>query len=153
MSAVDELADMWVDLAADQRRHGSHLAAEGNRATIRSAIGRHAVSGRIRIAREDDRLLGFVMYTVESGTLERVATRGLIENLYVIPDRRREGIATRLLERAERDLREIGVETISLDVLADNDAARAFYTEHGYESHRLTVEKAIESDTHSRGDD
>ncbi|WP_248299395.1 GNAT family N-acetyltransferase [Halorhabdus amylolytica] len=150
---VDDLADMWVELAADQRRHGSHLVADGNRASIRSAIGRHVVSSRVRVAREEGRLVGFVMFTVESDSLERTVSRGLIENLYVVPDRRREGIGTKLLERAENALEDSGVETIALDVLAGNDSARAFYAETGYEPHRLTVEKPIESDTHSKGDD
>ena len=153
MSAVDSLTDMWVDLAVDQRRHGSSLSAEDNRSTIRSSIGRHIVTGRMRVAREDDRLLGFVMFAVESGTLERSVDRGLIENLYVIPERRQEGIGTALLEHAEEALDAAGVETVVLDVLTANEPARAFYDNRGYAPHRLTVTKPIESDTHSKGDD
>jgi len=152
-SAVDALTDLWVDLAADQHRHGSHLATEDNRETLRSSIGRHVMSSRVRVAREDDRLLGFVMFTVESGSLARTVSRGLIENLYVVPDRRREGIGTALLSHAEDALRDANVERIALDVLAENDDAREFYAHHGYDPHRLTVEKPIESDTHSKGDD
>jgi len=151
MSAVDALADLWVELADGQLAYGSHLATAPNRAQVRESISRHVVTGRIRVARADDRIVGFVMFTIESATLERTVTRGLVENLYVVPDRREEGIGTRLLEIAEAELREEGANVVMLDVLADNEAARAFYRAQGYEPHRVTVEKSIESDTHSKG--
>lgn len=150
MSDVDILADLWVDLADGQREFGTHLAADANRAGVRESISRHVVTGRIRVARADG-ILGFVMFTMESDTLERTITRGLVENLYVVPDRRGEGIGTRLLEVAEAALREEGASVVSLDVLADNEAAREFYRAQGYDPHRLTVEKSIESDTSSKG--
>ncbi|WP_181686512.1 GNAT family N-acetyltransferase [Halorhabdus salina] len=153
MDAADELADMWVSLAADQRAYGSHLEAETNRGQIRSAINRHTISGRLRVVRESDRLLGFVMFTVDSSSLRRTVSRGLIENLYVVPDRRREGIGTTLLDAAETALGDEGVDVIALDVLAPNDGARAFYRDRGYNPHRMSVEKSIESDTHSKGDE
>ncbi|QGN08173.1 GNAT family N-acetyltransferase [Halorhabdus sp. CBA1104] len=153
MDAADELADMWVSLAADQRAYGSHLEAEANRGQIRSAISRHIVSDRLRVARESDRLLGFVMFTVESGSLSRSVSRGLVENLYVVPDRRREGIGTVLLDAAETALRDAEVDVITLDVLAANDDARSFYRDRGYDPHRMSVEKSIENDSHSKGDE
>lgn len=151
MGAVDALADLWVDLAEGQLTYGSHLATDSNRARIRESISRHVVTGRIRVARAEDRLVGFVMFRIESGRLERTVRRGLVENLYVVPDYREEKIGTRLLEVAEAELRAEGATVVSLDVLAENEAARAFYRNLGYAPHRVTVEKSIESDTHSKG--
>ncbi|CCQ32809.1 Sporulation regulator protein [Halorhabdus tiamatea SARL4B] len=151
MSDVDILADLWVDLADGQRAFGTHLAASANRSPVRESISRHVVTGRIRVARADDRIVGFVMFTLESDTLDRTVPRGIVENLYVVPDRREEGIGTELLEIAEAELRDEGATVVALDVLADNEAARAFYRSHGYDPHRLTVEKSIESDTSSKG--
>jgi ribosomal protein S18 acetylase RimI-like enzyme len=108
------------------------------------------VTGRIRVARAE-KILGFVMFTLESDRLERTLTRGLVENLYVVPDRRGEGIGTRLLSVAEAELRDEGATVVALEVLADNEAAREFYRSNGYDPHRLTVEKSIESDTSSKG--
>lgn len=153
MACVDTLADMWVSLAADQRNHGSHLRGETNRGSIRAAIDRHVVSDNLRVAREDERVLGFVMFAIESNTLDRSLSRGLIENLYVVEDRRREGMGTTLLQTAEESLRREGVDAIALEVLAPNEGARAFYRDHGYTPHRLTLEKSIESDTHSKDDE
>ncbi|MFW5949866.1 MAG: GNAT family N-acetyltransferase [archaeon] len=150
---IEELTEMWVTLADDQQVYGSHLRAESNREAIQESIGRHVVGDRLRVAREDGRLLGFVMFTVESKAYERTVTRGLIENIYVVADRRREGIGTRLLRAAESALADEGVDVIALDVMADNEGARGFYRHHGYAPHRVTVEQSIENDTSSRDDE
>ena len=150
MGGVDALADLWVELAEGQRAFGSHLATATNRARVRESISRRVVTGRIRVARAEDRIVGFVMFTVESEGLDRTVSRGIVENLYVVPDRREEGIGTELLEAAERALEKTDATVVALDVLAENEAARAFYRSRGYDPHRVTVEKSIESDTHSR---
>jgi len=36
---------------------------------------------------------------------------------------------------------------VALETMADNEAARRFYRRHGYEPHRIELER--ESDTHS----
>jgi len=156
---ADELADRWVSFAARQREHGSHILAEGNRTRIRESITRHIVGDRLLVARER-RMLGFVMFCLESGTYEQSITRGIVENLYVVPDRRSEGIGSVLLEAAERRLRERGVDAVALEVMTSNERARSFYREHGYTPHRLECEKSLdgepgqgaENDNHSKDD-
>ncbi|MFB6308152.1 MAG: GNAT family N-acetyltransferase [Haloarculaceae archaeon] len=144
---AEQIADQWVALAEGQRGYGSHLLAEPNRDAIRVSIVRHVVSDELLVAREDNELLGFVMFTVESGKYEQDVTRGLIENLYVVPRRRNEGIGSELLEAAETELAEAGAETIALEVVADNEEARRFYRRHGYDPHRVELERSLESDT------
>lgn len=48
---ADAVVEMWVSLAAGQRSHGSHLAAEENRKQIRDAVARHIVLDGLRVAR------------------------------------------------------------------------------------------------------
>lgn len=48
---VDALVEAWVALAAEQRAHGSHLLAEGNRAAVREDLSRRAVLGEALVAR------------------------------------------------------------------------------------------------------
>jgi len=148
----EEVASLWVNLAAGQRGFGSHLLAEANRGQIREAIVRHIVSNTLVVAR-DDGIVGFAMFTVESGGYTQDRTRGIVENLYVEPAYRDGGVGTRLLAAAETRLKERGVDTIALEVMADNEDARRFYREHGYEPHRVELEKSVESDTHSKGDE
>ncbi|MEF8842979.1 MAG: GNAT family N-acetyltransferase [Haloarculaceae archaeon] len=172
--AADAVADMWVDLAADQRRHGSHLLAEPNRERAREAALRGIVTDSLLVATDGDDPIGFVTFDVESGVYEQDVTRGFVENVYVVPDRRGRGVGAALLAAAEERLRDRGCDAFFLEVLAANDDARRFYREAGYEPHRVQFERsaddskgagdagepvdgggeepATESDTHTRDD-
>ncbi|GAB3418184.1 N-acetyltransferase [Haloparvum alkalitolerans] len=156
---VDAVADLWVDLAADQRAHGSHLLAAANREAVRETVARRAVVDVLLVARASDAddvdgsegrvasesgegpIRGFVSAAVESGTYEQDVTRGVIDNLYVEPDARDRGVGGDLLAAAEAALLDAGVDAVALEVMADNAAARRFYERHGYEPHRVEVEK------------
>ena len=144
---VDALADMWVELAADQRGHGSHLLAAANRSRIRETFTRHVITDTVRVAVADSTLVGFVTFDVETETYAQDVTRGLIHNIYVRPSHRGRGIGDELLTVAETELVETGVDVVALQVLADNEAARRLYRRRGYTPHRLELEKSIETDT------
>ena len=163
--AVDAVTDLWVDLVADQRQHGSHLLAEPNRARIREVALRSIVTDSLLVASRAGDPVGFVTFSVESGVYEQDVTRGLVENVYVVPERRGEGVGSALLAAAEDRLRERGCEAFFLEALAANEAARRFYREAGYDLHRLQFERSAddaespcgsvvdtESDTHTRDD-
>lgn len=152
MAAVDTLVDNWVELAADQRQYGSRLLSTENRQTVVDAITRHIVSDGLLVAREDDDILGFVMFHVEDGQYEQDQTAGVIVNLYVKPTVRNQGIGGELLSAAEAELVAMGADTVTLEVLAANDDARRFYRRHGYRPHRVELAKSMENDTHSKGD-
>jgi ribosomal protein S18 acetylase RimI-like enzyme len=146
-TAAGEVTDLWVDLAEDQRDYGSHLLAAENRTRIREAVVRHIVTDSLLVARDDGELVGFVMFSVESGSFDQDVRRGLIENLFVAESDRRETVGEQLLSAAETVLADRDVEVVALDVLYGNEPARAFYDELGYEPHRLELEKVVESDT------
>jgi ribosomal protein S18 acetylase RimI-like enzyme len=146
-TAAGEVTDLWVDLAEDQRDYGSHLLAAENRTRIREAVVRHIVTDSLLVARDDGDLVGFVMFSVESGSFDQDVRRGLIENLFVAESDRRQTVGEQLLLAAETVLADRDVEVVALDVLYGNEPARAFYDELGYEPHRLELEKVVESDT------
>ena len=148
---VDALVDCWVELARGQRAYDSHLAAEGNRTPVREALAQHVVTDGVRVAR-DDGVVGFVMFSIESGTYEQTVTRGVVHNLFVVPEARRQGVGSALLAAAEEALAASGADVVSLEAMAANDAARRFYERHGYRTHRVELEKPTRSDTHSKED-
>ena len=55
------------------------------------------------------------------------------DGLYVLPPFRRRGIADALVDRLERWGRDRGAEYASLQVHVDNDPAREFWTDAGYD--------------------
>ena len=146
------LADLWIDLAADQRRHGSHLLAEPNRVAIRETMLRHVATDTARVARRDGAVVGFVTFGVESERYRQDVSRGIVHNLYVRPGDRGERIGQGLLVEAEAALRAEGVDAVSLQAMATNGGARRFYRRYGYEPHRVELEKPINSDTQNSND-
>lgn len=143
---ADRLADLWVALAADQRRHGSHLEAEANREAIHETMLRHVVTDTVRLAERDGAVVGFVTFGAESGRYGQGVVRGTVHNVYVRPADRSEGIGSALLAAAERELASQGVEVVALEAMARNDAARSFYERHSYAPHRIELEKPINDD-------
>ncbi|RNJ26278.1 GNAT family N-acetyltransferase [Halosegnis longus] len=140
-SALDALVELWLDLARDQRAHGSHLCVTANENQIRESLSQRLVVGGVRIARVDDEPVGFATFYPEQGVFEQEYDRGIIENLYVTAPHRGNGIGTALLEAAVDALREGGADRIALDVLAANERARSFYRDHGFEPHRVEMER------------
>ncbi len=142
---IDELVECWLQLASEQRDHGSVVGVESNRETIRDVLGAHRVSNGLLVARASDEIVGFATFAVETGSFELSVSRGLLSNLWVVPDRRDEGIGRRLLEAVEAELADRGVEVCQLEVLAANDAARRFYRRAGYEPRRVTMNRRLDS--------
>jgi ribosomal protein S18 acetylase RimI-like enzyme len=154
---VDAVADMWVALAAGQREYGATLRAEANRATVREWVAQSVVTGDLLVARDpqsdagdgaagerdETDPVGFVGFSLERGDYERDAARGTVSNLYVVPERRGEGVGAALLDAAERALGEAGAERVALEALADNDRAVSFYADRGYDRHRVELTKSL----------
>ncbi|WP_135534533.1 GNAT family N-acetyltransferase [Halostella pelagica] len=151
---VDALVDLWVTLATEQQGHGSHILAEDNKKSVREQLARNVVTGRAIVARENSEILGFVTYQLETGTYDQTVTRGVISNLFVRPSARNGGIGTALLEAAESGLEDAGADVVALEALDNNDAGRRFYRRHGYDTHRVELEKPLstENDNHSKED-
>ncbi|EFW93081.1 GCN5-related N-acetyltransferase [Haladaptatus paucihalophilus DX253] len=146
---IDHVTDRWVELARDQRDHGSHLLAEENRGAVRDAVARHVIENDLLVAR-DEGIVGFVMFELETGLYRHSTARGIVQNIYVEPASRNEGVGSALLAAAEEKLRERGAEVLALEVLARNENARRLYENRGYEPHRIEMEKSDENDNHSK---
>jgi len=137
---LERIVDLWIALADGQRAFGSHLLADANRTKIRETVARRIVADRLLVAQSDD-ITGFVMYRTEAERYEQDRSRGI---LFVEADGRGTGIGSELLRAAEDKLRENGVHSVALEVMVDNEHARQFYRDHGYEPHRLELEKPLE---------
>ena len=162
---ADALSTLWVALADDQRRHGSHLLAAPNRDRIREAMLQHAVADTVLVAREqangdgadgdgaDGDIVGFVTFGGESEEYTQDVARGIVHNIYVREGDRGAGVGTALLLAAERTLGERGVDAVALQAMAANEGARRFYRRNGYEAHRVELEKPLESDSLTTDDE
>jgi len=149
---VAPVAELWVALAREQRAHGSHLRAEENRQRARDLVAQYVHSDTCAVARTAGQPVGFVMFHVESGYFQTDATRGVIDNVYVLPAARDEGVGSALLDYAEAELRERGADVLALEALRENDAVRRLYERRGYAPHRVTMEKRVGDGDRERED-
>lgn len=147
---VGAVTEQWVALAAEQREHGSHLLAAANRERARELVAQYVHADNCAVARRDGVCVGFVMFHVETGFYETDSTRGVVDNLYVEPEVRGEGIGSALLDYAETELREDGADVLAVEAMWANEGARRLYEARGYTPHRVTLEQPVESDTHSK---
>jgi len=154
MGDLDAVVGLWVALVADQRAHGTHLLPEANRAAARDVLSQYVATDRVFVARSPDGSapIGFVMHHVENGFYTEDDSRGVVDNIYVEPAYRGQGVGSRLLDAAERALGEAGAGVLAISVMAANERARELYEERGYGLHRHVLEKPVKSDTHSRDD-
>jgi GNAT superfamily N-acetyltransferase len=66
-----------------------------------------------------------------------------VDDLYVVPSRRGQGVGRRLLAEAERWARGEGAHRLQAGVLAANEEGRAFWAGAGTEAYSLTVTKPL----------
>jgi len=87
--------------------------------------------GRVWVAREGNRPVGYLI-TVFVFSFEYQGLVAEIDELFVLPEARRHGIGTALLDVAEASLADAGCTGMQLQLAAGNRAAHAFYHRRGY---------------------
>ncbi|MBI4765289.1 MAG: GNAT family N-acetyltransferase [Deltaproteobacteria bacterium] len=131
IEAYDEVFSLW------RQSKGVGLSGADSRENIHSFLNRNP--GMSFLASEEDRILG----TVLAGHDRR---RGYIYHLAVHPDRRRQGIGRRLVDRCLQALREAGIQKCHLFVFTSNGSGIEFWKSIGWEqrSDLVVMSKTIE---------
>ncbi|HYT24960.1 MAG TPA: GNAT family N-acetyltransferase [Actinomycetota bacterium] len=94
---------------------------------VAEAVAGHAFAG---VAEQGGRLVG--MAVVRPGERAANRHRGVLFGVFVAPEARGQGVATRLVEAAVAWCRGRGLRSVELWVRADNTAARAVYERAGF---------------------
>lgn len=97
------------------------------------------------VAEEGGRLvIGYASGTVVPGNGWQVPSRlGEISDCFVVAQRRRRGIARRLVGRVLDQLYEQGIETVRLQAAVKNDQSQAFWASMGWTSHEVVYERSV----------
>jgi GNAT superfamily N-acetyltransferase len=117
----DEEAALTGLLSAQLEEHGFSLAREGLAEAVHAALEDDS-SARILVARDAGRPVGFAYVSVQ-WSLERGGRVLWVEQLYVLPELREQGIGGRLLQAALDVARGRGCIAAELEV--DDSHARA----------------------------
>ena len=104
--------------------------------------------GILVIAELDGRVVGALVAESEdpadgSDTFEVPTSTAHVHDVAVLPDAQGGGVGKALMERFEQVLRERGVKSYGLEVMAGNDSARAFYEPLGLELAQMTFYKVL----------
>lgn len=143
------LDQLWVPAQREMAALGVHTLRDP--AVVRAEGQTHVRArledeeSRLCVAREDGDLLGYVAAEVQTPPpiFEQRRTCHINE-LYVRPQARRRGVATRLLEAVETWAVDTGCARLDLTVDTDNEPARQLYAAAGYEPTRKTMHKPVD---------
>jgi ribosomal protein S18 acetylase RimI-like enzyme len=111
---LDRVAEDVFDAPIDPARLAAYVAEPGHLMVVAVADGEVVGQARGMVHRHPDK-----------------PTELYIDNLGVTPARRREGVATRMLDELVAWGRELGCEEAWVGTEIDNEAARALYTRRG----------------------
>lgn len=108
-------------------------------------------NGKIYIAVEDTKVLGFVVGTISkpdkiSELTVNSSIKGRVEELCVTSKVRSNGIGTLLMKKMEEYLKNNGCEYIYIEVFGPNVGAQEFYYKSGYELRNVEVIKKVDRD-------
>ena len=146
-SEVEEISrELWLPLAQEMEEVSNYnQLKEGLNLEATIEHKQEAVESDEKylfVAENDGKLIGFISATVEESV--PIFSRGdklKINEMYVRPENRREGLASRLMERIEEVADDKEVETIELSVDVENKSAQELYRKHGFETSRKRMVK------------
>lgn len=96
------------------------------------------------IAEEDEGVLGFVSVSLRRrAPIFKVRDIGTIMDVIVRKDRRNEGIGSELVDRAEKWIKEKGIDMAVLTVAPENYKGVRFWDKRGYETYLLKKMKDL----------
>ena len=100
----------------------------------------------IYVAEQSGKLVGCItgiISTVADDDLERYSsTDGTIEELFIHPDHRGQGVGEMLMEQMEKYFWSQGCSVVKVNCFVPNTKAHAFYNKLGYEDRHLTLMKS-----------
>ena len=137
---------LWSAMMEENARHDGRLAAHPDAREHMAAQFAQFLQDPDRalvVAEEGGRLLvGYAASRVAPGTGSHRPTQvGEITDCFVIPARRRRGIARRLVGRLTDALYERGLDTVRLQVAVANESSLAFWRSLGWDVLEAVLER------------
>ncbi len=155
---IESLRELWLELHHHHARVGPQSGEFTDDATswrVRSASYREWLSDArsfLLVARAGGRPVAYALVRVmESGPHELDSWRvpeviAELETLVVHESARGEGIGTRLLDRVDRELEQLGIDELAVGLIPGNDDARRLYERRGFKPRWLELVRSSRRD-------
>jgi ribosomal protein S18 acetylase RimI-like enzyme len=142
-----EGADVRLVFTADDTTAAAELLDTFNREFDTPTPGPDAIATRLAALLGDQTTFALVVTPPDSGEIVGIALVtlrtnvwyqgwvGLLDELYVMPEHRNQGLGTALLQAAETELITRGGEVLEIGVDGEDVDAQRFYERHGYVDH------------------
>lgn len=90
---------------------------------------------------EDDKVVGLLTCSIKREYVAGCSTNKVayLEGVYVLPEYRRKGIATKLIEHFKTWAKSIGCKEMASDIEVDNDVSLQFHKKCGFEVVETTI--------------
>ncbi len=149
---LDAVEDLWHQLAKHHEELSDSFSLAPDAVKRWSKYLRDKfpqLSTKLIVAEEDEKLVAFMLCLLEPNyPIFRERKIGVISDVYVKQDRRRKGLAKKMLDVAVAWFRKNKVSTVRLNVAADNLEARAAWRMIGFEP--LMIDKRHDLDSYPR---
>jgi ribosomal protein S18 acetylase RimI-like enzyme len=143
--------DLWHPLAKEMEDVSEHNELADGDVVQKSIDYRKSKLGddyAIFYSTSGNEKTGFVAVDIKDGNpIFARGAYGVITDLYVKKDYRRQGIAGKLLEKAEEFLEVRDISVVQLEVNVENQKALELYMDKGYEKERHKMVKELEEDS------
>ncbi|HMO39426.1 MAG TPA: GNAT family N-acetyltransferase [Saprospiraceae bacterium] len=127
---IDAILQMQQDFyAIDQYNFDKQAAKEALRVFLDNAN-----YGKLWLIMYNGQLAGYVALTL-GYSFEFKGRDAFLDELYVLPEHRGNGLGTKAVEFVAEKAREMGVKAIHLEVEAHNEAGRALYRNFDFQDH------------------
>ncbi len=141
---ISTISRIWWALVGEQSLHDDRIIhCEKSRRRANNFIRRSIVDDRMLVARLDGQIIGIATFSEDFHFLDESGTVWIIADVCVVPMMRRRGIATKLVEAAEKECKERGATEVRLQVYATNEAAIRLYTSLGYGTLLYSLQKRL----------
>ena len=142
-----DAADVRLVFTADDTTVAADLLDAFNREFGAPTPGPDAIATRLAALLGDQTTFALVVTPPDSGEIVGIALVtlrtnvwyqgwvGLLDELYVVPEHRNQGLGTALLRAAEAELVARGGEVLEIGVDGEDVDAQRFYERHGYVDH------------------
>jgi len=100
---------------------------------------------RILVAEKDNKIVGFITYEIEENDYmdAKITKYGVIVEMFVDPEYRKQGIATQLMNEVESYFLQEGLSHVEIQLSTSNKPAMRLYEGNGYINRQTFVFKEI----------